>query len=92
MTFASLFVIYSLILFVGYRTLARPTGVRLSQSTTPVETTTAEERSRGESSFTIRQEHRVGITRRSFFLLATVGYIALAVGFAIAFFIRSAHA
>ena len=93
-TFASLLVTYSLLLLVCYRPLTRPEGVRLSQSTTPVETTTAEELSRGESSFTIRQECRFGTTRKSYFLLAMLGYIALSVGFAIAFVVasRSAHA
>jgi hypothetical protein len=87
------FVAYSLLLLVGYRPLTRPEGVRFWQSTTPVETTTAEERSRGESSFTIRKERRFGIAKNGFFLTATLGYIALFIGFAIAFFVasRSAH-
>lgn len=89
-TFASLLGTYSLLLLVCYRSLTRPAGVRLSQSTTPIETTTAEERSRGESSFIIRQEHRFGVARRGFFLLAALGYIVLFVGFLIAL-LRSNH-
>ena len=90
----SLIAIYTLLLFVSYRPLTRPAGIRLSQSSMPIKTTTAEERSRGESSFIIRQERRFGITPKGFFLLAAFGYIALSVGFAIAFIIisRSAHA
>ena len=91
-TFASLLVTYSLLLLVCYRPLTRPEGVRLSQSTTPVESTTAEERSRGESSFIIRHERRFGTTRKSFFLLAMFGYLALSVGFAIAFVAASRSA
>jgi len=92
--FVSLLATYSLLLLVSYRPLTRPEGVRLSQSAAPIETTTAEERSRGESSFTIRQERRFGITRKGFFLFALFGYIALSVGFAIALAVasRSAHA
>jgi hypothetical protein len=94
MTFAWLLAMYTLLLFVSYRRLTRPAGVRLSQSTPPIETTTAEERSRGDSSFVIRKERRFGITPKGFFLLAMFGYIALSVGFAIAFIIisRSPHA
>ena len=93
-TFALLLATYSLLLLVGYRPLTRPEGVRLSQSSTPVETTTAEERARGESSFIIREERRFGIERKSFFLLALFGYIGLCIGFAIAFVFASrlAHA
>jgi hypothetical protein len=83
-TFALLLGAYSLLLLVCYRPMTRPAGVRLSQSARPVETTTAEERSRGESSFTLREERRFGTTRKGFFLLALFGYVALSVGFAIA--------
>ena len=92
MTFAWLLAIYTLLLFVSYRPLTRPAGVRLSQSKTPIETTTAEERSRGDSSFVIRQERRFGIERKGFFLLAIFGYIALSVGFTIAFIVVSQSA
>jgi hypothetical protein len=92
-TFVALLATYSLLLLVCYRPLTRPEGVRLSQSTTPAETTTAEERSRGESSFIVRQERWLGTTRKSFFLLAAFGYITLSLGFAVAFVIvsRLAH-
>ena len=82
--FALLIGTYSLLLLVCYRPMTRPEGVRFSQSARPMETTTAVERSRGEMSFTIRQERRFGTTRKGFFLLALFGYAALSVGFAIA--------
>ena len=53
---------------------------------TPIETTTAEERARGESSFEIaRGEYQFGITRGGFFTLVAIGYLVLAVIFLIAF-------
>lgn len=82
--FVPAIVVYSLLLFVAFRPLTRPEGVRFSKSRTPIDTTTAEERSRGESSFIIGQEHRFGITRSGFFLFAAFGYIAFLVGFMIA--------
>jgi hypothetical protein len=88
-TFALLFAAYSLLLLVCYRPLTRSEGVRWSQSRATVETTTAAERSRGERSFCIRRERRFGITRTGFFMFALLGYIALLVGFAIAFVIAS---
>jgi len=93
MIFVPLAATYSVLLLVIYRPLTRTAGVRLSRSTTTVETTTATDRSHGESSFVIRQERRFGTTRMGFFLLATVGYITLCVGFAIAFIFvsRSGH-
>ena len=84
MIFVPLVVVYSVLLLVSFGPLTRTDGVRLSHSTTPVETTTPEEQARGESSFTIRRERRFGITRTGFFLLAALGYIALFVGFMIA--------
>ena len=89
--FVPVIVVYSLLLFVTFRPLTRPEGVRFSESKTPIETTTAEERSRGESSFVIRQERRFVIARSGFFLLAAFGYIALLVGFMIAL-LRASHA
>ncbi len=91
--FASLLATYSLLLLLCYRPLTRPEGVRFSRSTTPVETTTAEERARGESSFTIRKERRFGTTRTGFFATAVFGYMVLSIGFTIAFVVisRSAH-
>jgi hypothetical protein len=83
LVFLPLPAIYSLLVFISYRPLTRPAGVRLSQATSQVETTTGDERSRGQSSFVIRQERRLGITRKGFFLLAVFGYIALSVGFTV---------
>lgn len=92
MIFVPLVVIYSALLLMYYRPLTRTEGVRWLHSTTPIDTTTAEERSRSEGSFVIREERRFGITRTCFLLLATFGYIALCVGFGIAliFISRSA--
>jgi len=90
MIFVPIIVLYSLLLFVIFRPLTRPEGVRFSQSRTPIETTTTEERSRGESSFVIRQELRFGISQTGFFVLSAFGYLALMVGFVIALF-RSSH-
>ncbi len=84
LVFLPLAAIYSLLVFISYRPLTRPGGVRLSQATSQVETTTDDERSRGKSSYAIRQERRLGITRSGFFLLALFGYLALCAGFAVA--------
>ena len=94
MIFVPLVATYSLLLFVSYRPLTRIEGLRFSQSSKPIETTTTEERSRGESSFVIRQERRFGITQQGFFLLAVFGYIALSLGFGFALIVifRAAHA
>ena len=61
---------------------------------TPIETTTAEERVRGESSFEIaRGELRWGINRGGFLTLVAIGYLVLAVIFLIAFIkVRSSAA
>jgi hypothetical protein len=88
MIFVPLVAVYSVLLLVSYRPLTQR-GVRLSYSMTPVETTTAAERSRGESSFVIRQERRFGITPGGFFLLAILGYIAFAFAFILSS--RSGH-
>jgi len=55
----------------------------------PVETTTAEQRARGEGSFAIEKGRQFGITRPGFFSLVILGYLALAVAFAIAFIVFS---
>src|ERR1051326_8227015 len=81
--FATVLAMYSLLLFLGYRPLTRPEGVRLFQSTMSFETTTAQQRSRGQSSFVLRQERCFGITRRGFLLLAIFGYLGFAVAFVI---------
>ncbi len=88
-TFASVLVVYSLVLAVCYRPLTRSGGVRYWQSRKPVETTTTEEQARGQSSFIIRREQRFGTDRQSFLLLAVFGYVALFVGFGIAFILLS---
>jgi hypothetical protein len=92
--FVLLLAFYSLLLSITYRRLTRPEGVRLTQPKTPIETTTAEERARGESSFVIWQERCFGITRNGFLVLATFGYIVFSVGFAVAFIFvsRAGHA
>jgi len=87
-------VVYSLLLFLCYRPLTRPDGVRVWQSRKVIETTTAEQRSLGESSFIARREGWVGIDKKGLLLLAVFGYVVLCVGFAIAFILlsRSPHA
>jgi hypothetical protein len=55
----------------------------------PIETTTAAERARGDSSFVVLKERRFGITPAGFFTLVALGYVALMVGFAMAFFVIS---
>lgn len=91
--FGALFAAYSLILLVGYRPLTRAEGVRFWKSRAVIETTTAEERSRGESSFTMGKELRFGILKNGFLLTAIFGYVALSVAFAIAYVVvsRPAH-
>src|SRR3954465_3480147 len=88
-TFALLFATYSLLVFVSYRPFTRPEGVRLSQSTTPIAPTTEEDWPRGDRSLIVRPQHRFGTTRKSFLMHAAFGYIALSVGFAIAFVVAS---
>jgi hypothetical protein len=84
-TFVILLVVYSLLWFAAYRflTTERPMSVRYHS--TPIETTTADERARGVSSFEIARGRQFGITRAGFFSLVIIGYFALAVAFAIAF-------
>ena len=45
---------------------------------TPIETTTAEERARGERSFEIARERRFGITRAGLFTVVAIGCLLLA--------------
>jgi hypothetical protein len=85
--FVTLFVVYTLAWAVvcWFMQRARPEAP-MKYHATPVETTTAEERARGESSFEIaRGAHQFGITRGGFFTLVAIGYLVLAVIFLIAF-------
>jgi len=62
---------------------------RSNPDPSPIETTTAEERSRGQSSFVMLTERTFGITPAGFFALVALGYVAIMVGFGIAFFVFS---
>ena len=55
--FVLLLVIHSLVSFAAYRFLTTTTRTPLFVDSTPGETTTAEQRARGESSFQILTEH-----------------------------------
>src|SRR5262249_44640185 len=82
-------VIYSLAWFGLYRSLMGgqlPFG-RSNPDPAPIETTTAEQRACGESSFAILKERTFGITPPGFFALVGLGYVALALGFGIAFYV-----
>lgn len=51
----------------------------------PVETTTAEERARGERSFEIARERQFGITRAGLFAVVAIGCLTLAAVLVFAF-------
>ena len=70
---------YSLVWLAAYRfrKVDRPVPTRYHP--TPIETTTAEERARGESSHEIARGHQFGVTRTAFIGLVIVGYVALAI-------------
>ena len=75
---------YSLVWFAAYRFIKAERPVPMTYHPTPIEATTTEERARGESSFEIARGHQVGVTRWGFVGLVIIGYVALAVAFAIA--------
>jgi hypothetical protein len=75
---------YSLVWFAAYRFMKVDRPVPMGHHPTPIETTTAEERARGESSFEIARGRQFGVTRAGFVGLVIIGYVALAVAFAIA--------
>jgi len=83
--------IYSLAWFGLYRSLKNGSLSfgRALPDPLPTETTTAEERARRESSFVVLKERQFGITPAGFFTLVALGYVALMLGFAIAFFVIS---
>jgi len=75
---------YSLVWFAAYRFMKAERRVPMKYHPTPIETTTAEPRARGESSFEIARGRQFGVTRGGFVGLVIIGYVALAVAFAIA--------
>ncbi len=54
---------------------------------TPIEITTPEQRACGESSFIVAEGRQYGITRGGFFLLVLFGYVAIAAGWAVVFWL-----
>src|SRR4051794_37714180 len=76
--------LYSVAWIGVYRVGKTERPVPMKSHSTPIETTTAEQRARGESSFEIARGHQIGMTRATYFCLVIMGYIALAVVFAIA--------
>jgi hypothetical protein len=84
--FVVLLAIHSLISFAAYRFLTTRTRTPLPVDSTPVETTTADERARGVSSFRIMTEHAVGTYEvpHSVRLYVVFGYVALAVALVLA--------
>jgi hypothetical protein len=84
--FLVLLVIHSLVSLAAYHFLTTRTRTSLPVDSTPVETTTAEQRTRGESSFRITTGHEI-VTRvvpHSVRLYIIAGYIALAAAIVIA--------
>jgi hypothetical protein len=84
---AASFTIYSLLWMMIYRigTTPKPKPPNLLQ--TPIETTTPEQRARGESSFIMAKEQVYGASRGGFFTLVLFGYAAIAAACAIVVFI-----
>lgn len=74
---------YSLVWFAASRFMKTERPAPMRYHPTPIETTTAEERARGESSFEIARGHQFGLTRTGFVGLVIIGYVALGVAFAI---------
>jgi|SRR5688572_10067970 len=88
--FVVLLVIHSLVSLAAYRFLTATTRTSLPVDSTPVETTTAEHRARGESSFRIMTGREV-VTREiphSVRLYVIFGYAALAVALVITLITR----
>jgi hypothetical protein len=84
--FVILVIGYSLVWFAAYW-LRKPMGPVPRSHPMPIETTTAGERARGESSFEVARGRQFSITRAGFVGLVIIGYIALAVAFAMASFV-----
>jgi hypothetical protein len=82
--FMILAIVYSVVWIGVYWAGKTERPVPMKYHSTPIETTTAEERARGEGSFEIARAHQFGITRAGFFGLVTIGYVVLLVAFAIA--------
>ncbi len=78
---------YSLVWLAACRFMKSERPVPMRYNPTPIETTTAEQRARGESSFEIARGRQFGITRAGFVCLVLVGYVALAVAFGIAWIV-----
>jgi hypothetical protein len=72
---------YSLLWFATYRFMKGERPVPMRSHAKPIETTTAEEGARGESSFETARGHQFGVTRAGFFILVILGYITIAVAF-----------
>src|SRR5436305_10437723 len=83
---------YSLVWFAVYRFMKVERPVPMRSHPTPIETTTAEERARGGISFEIAKGHQFGVTRAGFVRLVIIGYVALAVAFAIALIVLRSSA
>jgi hypothetical protein len=88
--FVVLLVVHSLVSFAAYQFLTTKTRTPLPIDSTPVETTTAEQRARGESSFQmVTGREQVAITLPwSVRLYIVFGYAALAVAFGMALIVR----
>jgi hypothetical protein len=84
--FVVLLVIHSVVSLAAYRFLTTTTRTSLPVDSMPVETTTAEQRARGESSFRIMSGHDL-VTHEipySVRLYVIFGYVALAVALVLA--------
>lgn len=84
-TFIVSLVVYTLLWVLVYKLGggSKPLPIKLLR--TPLETTTPEQRARGESSFIVAEGRQHGITRGGFFLLVLFGYVAIAAGWAVVF-------
>jgi hypothetical protein len=80
------FVLYSVLWLTIYRLRTTKKSTPPSLLQTPIETTTPEQRARGESSFILAKEQVYGISRGGYFVLVLIGYAVVAAACAIVFF------
>jgi hypothetical protein len=82
--FVMLTIGYSVAWFAVYRLMRIDHPAPTKYHPTPIETTTPEERARGERSIEMGRGRQFGVTRAGFLGFVTFGYVALALTFAIA--------
>jgi hypothetical protein len=90
LTFVILTIGYSVAWFAAYRVMRTERPLPMKDHSAPIETTTPEERARGERSFLMAEGREFGVTSAGFVSLVITGYVVLAVAFAVvSMFLRS---